>query len=45
LLDTGLGFTAGVMIAAIVWSLLVPSIDMSLGDGLDSGWRTAKGDF
>ena len=31
LLDGGLGFTAGVMIAASYWSLLAPSIEMSEG--------------
>jgi|SRR5690625_355709 len=30
LLDTMLGFAAGVMIAASVWSLLIPSMEMSL---------------
>ena len=34
LLDTALGFTAGVMIAASFWSLLAPSIAMSAEMGL-----------
>ncbi len=29
-----MGFTAGVMIAAAVWSLLIPSMEMTGGDGL-----------
>ena len=29
-----LGFAAGVMVAASVWSLLIPSIEMSGGEGL-----------
>ena len=33
LLDTMLGFAAGVMIAASVWSLIIPSIDMAEGQG------------
>ena len=28
-----LGFASGVMVAASVWSLLIPSIDMSHGEG------------
>lgn len=32
-LDTMLGFTGGVMIAASFWSLLAPSIEMSPGEG------------
>ena len=28
-----MGFTAGVMIAAAVWSLIIPSIDMTVGTG------------
>lgn len=31
---TLLGFASGVMVAASVWSLLIPSIDMASGDGL-----------
>ena len=33
-----LGFAAGVMIAASVWSLLIPSIDMSREAVLRNGW-------
>lgn len=33
LLDGMLGFTGGVMVAASVWSLLIPAIDMSEGEG------------
>ncbi|NBC66203.1 MAG: ZIP family metal transporter [Bacteroidetes bacterium] len=33
LLDSMLGFAAGVMIAASVWSLIIPSIDMAEGQG------------
>ncbi len=32
-LDTMLGFTGGVMVAASFWSLLAPAIDMSEGEG------------
>lgn len=32
-LDTMLGFTGGVMIAASIWSLLIPAIQMTEGDG------------
>lgn len=32
-LDGMLGFTGGVMVAASVWSLLIPAIDMSQGEG------------
>jgi ZIP family zinc transporter len=38
--DTMLGFAAGVMIAASVWSLLIPSIDLAEADGLP-GWMPA----
>jgi len=34
LLDSMLGFAAGVMIAASIWSLIIPSIDMAEGQGL-----------
>jgi len=34
LLDTMMGFAAGVMIAASFWSLLVPSIDMAAAQGV-----------
>lgn len=33
LLDGMLGFAGGVMVAASVWSLLIPAIDMSEGEG------------
>lgn len=32
-LDGMLGFTGGVMVAASIWSLIIPAIDMSGGDG------------
>lgn len=32
-LDGMLGFTGGVMVAASVWSLLIPAMDMSRGEG------------
>jgi len=32
-LDSMLGFTGGVMVAASIWSLLIPAIDMSDGEG------------
>lgn len=32
-MDGMLGFTGGVMVAASVWSLLIPAIDMSEGEG------------
>lgn len=40
LLDSMMGFAAGVMIAASFWSLLVPSIDMAEAAGI-SGWIPA----
>lgn len=39
-----LGFAAGVMIAASVWSLLIPSIEMAAEQGL-IGWIPAAGGF
>lgn len=39
-----LGFAAGVMIAASVWSLLIPAMDMSMQKG-GSGWLPAAGGF
>jgi len=39
-----LGFAAGVMIAASVWSLLIPAIDMAEAQGL-VGWIPAGGGF
>ena len=40
LLDAMMGFAAGVMIAASVWSLLLPAIDMAEARG-DAGWLAA----
>lgn len=34
LMDTLLGFTGGVMLAASIWSLLVPAVSMSKGEGI-----------
>lgn len=34
LMDTLLGFTGGVMLAASIWSLLVPAVSMSKGSGI-----------
>lgn len=39
-----LGFAAGVMIAASVWSLLIPAIDMAEEQGM-YGWLPAAGGF
>ncbi|MGD9559279.1 MAG: ZIP family metal transporter [Oscillospiraceae bacterium] len=39
-----LGFAAGVMIAASVWSLLIPAIEMG-GEGGGPGWLPAAGGF
>lgn len=39
-----LGFAAGVMIAASVWSLLIPAIDMAAEQGV-TGWIPAAGGF
>ncbi len=39
-----LGFAAGVMIAASVWSLLIPAIDMATEQG-KIGWLPAAGGF
>ena len=39
-----LGFAAGVMIAAAVWSLLIPAIDQAEAAGL-LGWVPAAGGF
>ena len=33
LMDGMLGFTGGVMVAASIWSLLIPAIEMSAGEG------------
>ncbi len=35
LLDGMLGFTGGVMVAASIWSLLIPAINMSGGEGFE----------
>lgn len=40
LLDSMMGFAAGVMIAASIWSLLIPAIDMAEGQGV-IGWIPA----
>ena len=40
-----LGFAAGVMIAASVWSLLLPSIEMAEAQGLPISWLPAAGGF
>ena len=39
-----LGFAAGVMIAASIWSLLIPAIDAAEARG-DIGWIPAAGGF
>jgi len=44
LLDTMLGFAAGVMIAASYWALLAPAIEMSRGTGLPE-WLPAAAGF
>ncbi|MFT4645968.1 MAG: ZIP family zinc transporter [Planctomycetota bacterium] len=44
-LDTMLGFTGGVMIAASFWSLLAPSIEMSPGEGFVKVIPAAVGFF
>jgi ZIP family zinc transporter len=43
LLDTMLGFAAGVMIAASYWSLLAPAIEMSKGSNIPSWIPAAVG--
>ena len=40
-----LGFAAGVMIAASVWSLLIPAIEMANDQGGLPGWLPAAGGF
>jgi ZIP family zinc transporter len=42
-LDTMLGFTGGVMVAASFWSLLAPAIEMSEGGSLPSWFPPAVG--
>jgi len=44
LLDSMLGFAAGVMIAASVWSLIIPAIDMAQAMG-GTGWIPAAVGF
>ena len=44
-LDTMLGFTGGVMIAASFWSLLAPCIEMSPGEGFVKVMPAAIGFF
>ena len=39
-----LGFAAGIMIAASVWSLLIPAIEMAEEQGT-TGWIPAAGGF
>lgn len=34
-MDAMLGFTGGVMVAASIWSLLIPAINMSTGEGFE----------
>ncbi|MEZ4687847.1 MAG: ZIP family metal transporter [Bacteroidia bacterium] len=43
LLDSMLGFTGGVMVAASYWSLLAPAIEMSPGDGFVKAIPSAVG--
>ena len=40
-----LGFASGVMIAASIWSLLIPSIEMSSQQGLSASWMPAAVGF
>ncbi|MGB1041575.1 MAG: ZIP family metal transporter [Flavobacteriales bacterium] len=42
-LDVALGFTGGVMVAASVWSLIMPAIDMSSGTGFEKVSPTVVG--
>lgn len=42
-MDTMLGFTGGVMIAASFWSLLAPAIEMSDGEGFEKVMPAALG--
>jgi len=44
-LDAMLGFAAGVMIAASVWSLLIPAIEMARAAGGVPGWLPAAAGF
>lgn len=43
LMDGMLGFTGGVMVAASVWSLLIPAIEMSDGEGFVQVWPAVVG--
>lgn len=45
MLDTLMGFAAGVMIAASYWSLLGPSIDLGAELGVEPSWLPAAGGF
>ena len=38
-----LGFASGVMIAASIWSLIIPSIDMAEEQGRTAWWPAARG--
>lgn len=40
-----LGFASGVMVAASVWSLLIPSIDMAKEQGITAAWMPAAVGF
>ncbi|MDB9931408.1 ZIP family metal transporter [Flavobacteriales bacterium] len=42
-LDIALGFTGGVMVAASVWSLIIPALEMSEGTGFDKVGPTVIG--
>ena len=42
-LDIALGFTGGVMVAASVWSLIMPALDMSHGEGFSKVGPTVIG--
>lgn len=42
-LDIALGFTGGVMVAASVWSLIMPALDMSAGTGFTKVGPTVIG--
>jgi ZIP family zinc transporter len=43
LFDAMLGFAAGVMIAASIWSLLLPAIEMAEGNGWPGWWPASSG--
>jgi ZIP family zinc transporter len=40
-----LGFASGVMMAAAVWSLLIPSVEMAVGQGASAAWIPAAAGF